>query len=167
MTAIALAALAAFPPPAVAGAQQASHSARSASTKKPEPVKKPAPRTAASAAPWKEVYRDRTVAVSIEPALTRRGSDGTYRTHLRWRYTSPRSLGGRKSYTTMVEDRLVDCTSLGSKTLAARAYDSRGREAAHLSPPGRDERYMNWATRPRGSSAARALAAVCASITRS
>jgi len=122
------------------------------------------PSRAVAPGPWHPVYRDRVVAVSIDPGQTRLQSDGTYETRLRWQYTANRAIGRNEFFRTLVERRLIDCKSLGSKTVSARTFTAAGRPVSGFDTPRSDLRYMSWATRPPGSSSARALAAVCGAV---
>lgn len=122
--------------------------------------------TAALAPGWHQVYRDPTVRVALDPSATTRQRDGTYRARLRWQYASNRAIGRYESYRTMVETRLIDCSSLGSKPVTARTFNAAGRPVSGYDTKPTDLRYLPWTTRPSGSSSARAFAAVCRTLTR-
>ena len=139
---------------ASAGAQSTRHTTRSA---------RPAAR-ASTAATWTPVYTDDAVTVSLDRAGTHRRSDGTYDAHLKWAYNKDKAIGRNKSYRTLVERRYLDCTSLASKPVSGDTYDAANASVSHYATSTRDLKYVDWATRPAGTSGAKAYAAVCQAI---
>lgn len=121
-------------------------------------------RSASTAAGWTPVYTDNTVTVSLDRAATRRRSDGTWDTHLKWAYDKDITIGRNKSYRTLVEHRYVDCKSLASKPVSGETYDAASGTVSKYATSARDLRFVDWATRPAGTSGAKAYAAVCAAL---
>lgn len=140
------------------GAQSARHTAR-----------RPAAPTARassvlSSAGWTPVYTDNSVTVSLGRAGTHRRSDGTYDAHLKWAYSKNMAIGRNKSYRTLVEHRYIDCKTLASKPVSGQTYDAADASVSTYTTSTRDLRYVDWATRPAGTSGAKAYAAVCAAL---
>lgn len=121
---------------------------------------------AASAAGWATVYTDPSVTVSLDRAHTARRSDGTYDARLRWAYAGDKAIGRQKSYRTLVEHRYIDCKTLASKPVSGETFDASNRMVSTYSTSARDLKYTDWATRPAGSPAAKAYAAVCGTLTK-
>lgn len=122
------------------------------------------PPSASAAAAWTPVYTDDAVTVSLNRSGTHHRSDGTYDVHLRWAYNKSVAIGRNKSYRTLVERRYVDCKSLASKPVSGQTYDAGNVAVSTYSTSARDLRYVDWATRPAGTSGAKAYAAVCAAL---
>lgn len=140
------------------GAQSARHA-----------IKRPAKTTAKTSsvlnsAGWTQVYADNSVTVSLGRAGTHRRSDGTYDAHLKWTYTKNMAIGRNKSYRTLVEHRYIDCKTLASKPVSGETYDASDASVSKYTTSARDLRYVDWATRPAGTSGAKAYAAVCAAL---
>ena len=140
------------------GAQSARHA-----------TKRPAKTTAKTSsvlnsAGWTQVYADNSVTVSLGRAGTHRRSDGTYDAHLKWTYNKNMAIGRNKSYRTLVEHRYIDCKTLASKPVSGETYDAADASVSKYSTSARDLRYVDWATRPAGTSGAKAYAAVCAAL---
>lgn len=124
-------------------------------------------RTARSWSPagaWKSVYSDATVHVAVDTSQTRRQSDGTYRVRLRWQYTANQMIGTRHAYRTMVDRKLIDCSTQGIKPISAETYDAKGKAVAGYDTSDAQVSELDWAKRPAGSSAGKAYAAVCGAI---
>jgi hypothetical protein len=140
------------------GAQSATHKVRrpAASTARASSV--------LSSAGWTPVYTDASVTVSLGRAGTHRRSDGTYDAHLKWAYAKNMAIGRNKSYRTLVEHRYIDCKTLASKPVSGQTYDAADASVSTYTTSARDLRYVDWATRPAGSSGAKAYAAVCAAL---
>lgn len=117
-----------------------------------------------TAAGWTPVYTDNSVTVSLDRAGTRRRSDGTWDAHLKWAYDKDITIGRNKSYRTLVEHRYVDCKSLASKPVSGETYDAASGTVSKYATSARDLRFVDWATRPAGTSGAKAYAAVCATL---
>lgn len=140
------------------GAQSARHA-----------IKRPAKTTAKTSsvlnsAGWTQVYADNSVTVSLGRAGTHRRSDGTYDAHLKWTYNKNMAIGRNKSYRTLVEHRYIDCKTLASKPVSGETYDAGDASVSKYTTSPRDLRYVDWATRPAGTSGAKAYAAVCAAL---
>ena len=117
-----------------------------------------------NSAGWTPVYTDNSVTVSLGRAGTHRRSDGTYDAHLKWTYSRNMAIGRNKSYRTLVEHRYIDCKTLASKPVSGETYDASDASVSKYTTSARDLRYVDWATRPAGSSGAKAYAAVCAAL---
>lgn len=137
--------------------------AHKAAPRRPRPT---AP-AASARAPWSQVYSDNTVRVWLDSTGTHRQRDGTYSTRLRWQYATDKAIGRNRSYRTMVETRLLDCRSLGSKPVSARTFNAAGRPVSGYDTRPADLRYLSWTARPAGSSSAKAFAAICSRLSRS
>ncbi len=124
------------------------------------PVRRAAPSSGLAGA-WHSVYTDPTVSVAIDTTQTQRLGNGTFKTRLRWRYTSSQPIGRHESYRTLVERKLIDCKSLGVKPVAAITYDAAGRPVSSYNTPDSEVAVMDWARRDVGSSAAKAYQAMC------
>jgi hypothetical protein len=123
--------------------------------------------TASSSGPsgaWHSVYSDATVKVALDPTQTKRAPDGTYRVRLRWQYPTNQMIGTRHAYRTMVDRKLIDCTTQGIKPVSAQTYDANGKPVAGYDTPDSQLAQIDWAKRPPGSSAGKAYAAVCGAI---
>jgi len=120
--------------------------------------------SALTSAGWTPVYTDNSVTVSLGRAGTHRRSDGTYDAHLKWTYSRNMAIGRNKSYRTLVEHRYIDCKTLASKPVSGETYDASDASVSKYTTSARDLRYVDWATRPAGSSGAKAYAAVCAAL---
>jgi hypothetical protein len=150
---------------ATAGAQSTRHTTRSTSSARG--TTRSATRAStreASAAAWTPVYTDESVSVALDRAGTHRRSDGTYDAHLKWTYSKDKAIGRNKSYRTLVERRYLDCTSLASKPVSGDTYDAANSAVSHYTTSARDLTYVDWATRPAGTSGAKAYAGVCAAL---
>lgn len=123
-----------------------------------------AAKSSSSSAGWTPVYTDDAVTVSLNRSGTHRRSDGTYDAHLKWVYSRNVAIGRNKSYRTLVEHRYVDCKSLASKPVSGRTYDAANATVSTYSMSAHDLRFVDWATRPSGTSAAKAYAAVCGAL---
>jgi hypothetical protein len=116
---------------------------------------------------WHSVYTDDKVVVSIDPHGTIKHKDGTYTTHLRWTYTADQPIGRDKSYRVMREIRMLNCKSLGTKTITAYIFDASGKSVSSFDTPTKDVQYLSWEERKPGTSSANALAGVCQSLKKS
>lgn len=165
MRRILLPALVALGATALSAAPAAAQAARKHTTTHTTTRKTTRARAAAStAAGWAPVYTDNTVTVSLDRAGTRRRSDGTWDAHLKWAYDKDITIGRNKSYRTLVEHRYVDCKSLASKPVSGETYDAASGTVSRYATSARDLRFVDWATRPAGTSGAKAYAAVCAAL---
>lgn len=115
---------------------------------------------------WRSMYSDATVRVALDTTQTRRQSDGTYRVRLRWQYPTSQMIGTKHAYRTMVDSKLIDCTTQGLKPISAETYDATGKPVSAYESTDAEVRQLDWAKRPAGSSAAKAYAAVCGNIHR-
>ena len=113
---------------------------------------------------WHSVYSDASVNVALDPTQTRRETDGTYRVRLRWQYPTSQMIGTRHAYRTMVDRKLIDCTTQGIKPISAETYDAGGKPVAGYDTPDAQLQQIDWAKRPPGSSAGKAYAAVCGAV---
>jgi surface-adhesin protein E len=113
---------------------------------------------------WKSVYSDASVKVALDTTQTRRETDGTYRVRLRWQYPTSQMIGTRHTYRTMVDRKLIDCTTQGIKPISAQTYDGAGKSVAGYDTPDADVKQLDWAKRAPGSSAGKAYAAVCGAV---
>lgn len=147
----------------LAGAPAGAQTARRHTTTRPAVARAA---TGVSAGAWRNVYNDSDVAVSVDTVATKRLADGTFRTRLRWQYSGDKQIGRKQTYRTMVERKLVNCATLGVKPVSAQTYDAAGRPVSSFNTSDRDVKAMDWAKRPAGSSAAKAYAAVCSSMTK-
>jgi hypothetical protein len=141
-----------------AGAQTASR--RAAKTKASSRAARPWSPPGA----WHSIYGDASVKVYMDSTQTRREPDGTYRVRLRWDYPSSQMIDTRHPYRTMVDRKLLDCTTQGIKPVSARTYDVHGKPVAGYDTPDSQLKDIDWAKRPSGSSAAKAYAAACGAI---
>lgn len=140
------------------GAQSARHTTK-------RPAKTTAKTSAVlTSAGWTPVYTDNSVTVSLGRGGTHRRSDGTYDAHLKWTYNRNMAIGRNKSYRTLVEHRYIDCKTLASKPVSGETYDAADASVSKYTTSARDLRYVDWATRPAGTSGAKAYAAVCAAL---
>ncbi|MEO7041973.1 MAG: surface-adhesin E family protein [Gemmatimonadaceae bacterium] len=110
---------------------------------------------------WRSVYDDPSVRVAVDTTQTRRQSDGTYKVRLRWQYASNQAIGTKHAYRTMVDRKLIDCSTQGIKPVSAETYDVAGKPVAGYDTPAAQVSEIDWAKRPPGSSAGKAYAAVC------
>jgi hypothetical protein len=117
--------------------------------------------------PWKQIYNDDSVAVSIDPHGTIKHKDGTYTAHLRWAYTSDREIGRGKSYRIMRETRLVDCSTMGTKPISANTYDIKGKLISSFDTKPKDMQYLSWTARKPGSASANVFEGVCQALKKS
>ena len=115
---------------------------------------------------WRSVYGDGTVKVALDTTQTHRESDGTYRVRLRWQYPTSQMIGTKHAYRTMVDRKLIDCTTQGLKPVSAETYDAAGKPVSAYESTDAEVKELDWAKRPAGSSAARAYAAVCGAVRR-
>lgn len=113
---------------------------------------------------WRSLYSDASVKVAIDSPETRRQPDGTYQVRLRWQYPASQKIGTRHTYRTMVDRKLIDCTTQGIKPISAQTYDVAGKPVAGYDTPAAEVKEIDWAKRPAGSSAGKAYAAVCRAI---
>ena len=113
---------------------------------------------------WRSVYNDATVRVALDTTQTKRAPDGTYRVRLRWQYATNQMIGTRHAYRTMVDRKMIDCTTQGIKPVSAQTYDVNGKPVAGYDTPDSQLVQIDWAKRPPGSSAGKAYAAVCGAI---
>jgi hypothetical protein len=104
------------------------------------------------------------VNVAFDTTQTRHQPDGTYRVRLRWQYKSSQMIGTKHAYTTMVDRKLIDCTTQGIKPISAQTFDVSGKPVSAYDTPDSEVKQLDWAKRPAGSSAAKAYAAVCGAI---
>jgi hypothetical protein len=161
---ILLPALVALGATALSAAPVAAQAARKHTTTRKTTRKTTASTRASTAAGWTPVYTDNSVTVSLDRAGTKRRGDGTWDTHLKWAYDKDITIGRNKSYRTLVEHRYVDCKSLASKPVSGETYDAASARVSRYTTPARDLRFVDWATRPAGTSGAKAYAAVCAAL---
>lgn len=148
------------------GAQSAKHTTRHSTTTHSTTRKSTSSSAANASGAWAPVYTDDAVTVSLDRTGTHRRSDGTYDAHLKWAYNKNMAIGRNKSYRTLVEHRYVDCKSLASKPVSGQTYDAANGAVSSYTTSPRDLRYVDWATRPAGTSGAKAYAAVCAALGR-
>jgi hypothetical protein len=141
-----------------AGAQTATRHATKARTSS-SPAKSWSP-----AGAWRSLYSDASVNVALDTTQTRREPDGTYRVRLRWQYPTSQMIGTRHAYRTMVDRKLIDCTTQGIKPISAQTFDANGKSVSGYDTPDAQLKLIDWAKRPAGSSAAKAYAAVCGAI---
>lgn len=113
---------------------------------------------------WRSVYSDATVKVALDTTQTKRASDGTYRVRLRWQYPTNQMIGRSHAYRTMVDRKMIDCTTQGIKPISAQTYDANGKSVVGYDTPDSQLAQIDWAKRPSGSSAGKAYAAVCGAI---
>jgi hypothetical protein len=113
---------------------------------------------------WRSVYSDPTVKVAVDTSQTLRQPDGTYKVRLRWQYASSQMIGTRHAYRTMVDRKLIDCTTQGIKPISAETFDATGKAVAGYDTTDTQVSELDWAKRPPGSSAGKAYAAVCGAI---
>ncbi|MDQ2890668.1 MAG: hypothetical protein M3R65_08990 [Gemmatimonadota bacterium] len=113
---------------------------------------------------WRAVYSDASVRVALDTTQTRRESDGTYRVRLRWQYPTSQMIGTRHAYRTMVDRKLIDCTTQGIKPVSAETYDVAGKPVSAYESTDAEVKELDWAKRPAGSSAAKAYASVCGRV---
>ncbi|HEY7897307.1 MAG TPA: surface-adhesin E family protein [Gemmatimonadaceae bacterium] len=113
---------------------------------------------------WRSVYSDASVRVAVDTSQTQRQSDGTYRVRLRWQYATNQAIGTRHAYRTMVDRKLIDCSTQGIKPISAETYDAAGKPVAGYDTTDAQVSELDWAKRPPGSSAGKAYAAVCGAI---
>jgi len=114
------------------------------------------------AAPWRVAYHDTQVTVTIDTSATRKTADGFFQTHLKWVYASDQGIDhNKKSYRTLVEDRLLDCDYVQTKPINATVYDANGKVVNSFTTPMSDVQYMSWSRRKAGTPNERALTAVC------
>lgn len=115
---------------------------------------------------WRSVYSDPTVKVAVDTSQTHHEKDGTYRVRLRWQYTANQMIGTRHAYRTMVDRKLIDCSTQGIKPISAQTFDVAGKPVAAYDTSDAAVSELDWAKRPPGSTGAKAYAAVCAAIRR-
>lgn len=140
-----------------AGAQTtARHTTRSRAT--------PAAKSTGTSGAWRSIYSDASVKVSLDPSQTKRATDGTYRVRLRWQYPTDQMIGTRHAYRTMIDRKMIDCTTQGIKPVSAETYDVKGKPVAGYDTPDSQLAQIDWAKRPPGTSAGKAYAAVCGAI---
>ena len=113
---------------------------------------------------WRSVYSDASVKVALDTTQTKRAADGTYRVRLRWQYPTDQMIGTTHAYRTMVDRKMIDCTTQGIKPVSAQTYDAKGKAVAGYDTPDSQLTQIDWAKRPAGSSAGKAYAAVCGAI---
>jgi len=113
---------------------------------------------------WSSLYSDASVKVALDTTQTRREADGTYRVRLRWQYPTNQMIGTRHAYRTMVDRKLIDCTTQGIKPISAQTFDANGKLVSGYDTPDAQVKLIDWAKRPAGSSAAKAYAAVCGAV---
>jgi len=118
----------------------------------------------APAGAWRNVYSDASVKVAVDTSQTRHQPDGTYRVRLRWQYATNQMIGSKHAYRTMVDRKLIDCSTQGIKPVSAETYDGAGKPVSGYDTPDSELKQLDWAKRPAGSSAAKAYAAVCGAI---
>lgn len=147
-------------------AAQATRTAGATSTARTTRTTRTARAGHAAATGWTAVYTDATVTVSLDRAHTTRRSDGTYDARLKWAYVGDKAIGRRKTYRTLVEHRDLDCKTLASKPVSGETFDAANHTVSRYTTSARDLKYTDWATRPAGSPAAKAYAAVCGALTR-
>jgi hypothetical protein len=73
-------------------------------------------------------------------------------------------IGTQHAYRTMIDRKMIDCTTQGIKPISAETYDARGKAVVGYSTPDSQLSTIDWAKRPPGRSAGKAYAAVCGSI---
>jgi hypothetical protein len=113
---------------------------------------------------WRAVFDDTAVALSVDTVQTRRLADGTFSTRLRWQYKTDRPIGRNESYRTLVERRMVNCASHGSKPMSGQTYDAAGKPVSNFSTAASDVAMMEWAVRKPGTSSANAYDALCTDL---
>jgi hypothetical protein len=123
-----------------------------------------AAKSSATAGAWRSVYSDATVKVALDTTQTKKASDGTYRVRLRWQYPTNQMIGTSHAYRTMVDRKLIDCTTQGVKPISAQTFDANGKAVAGYDTPEAEVAQLDWAKRPPGSSAGKAYAAVCGAV---
>lgn len=140
--------------PSVATAQKASKAKKATASTKPW----------SPAGAWRNVYSDPSVRVAVDTTQTRRQKDGTYKVRLRWQYASNQAIGTKHAYRTMVDRKLIDCSTQGIKPVSAQTYDAAGKPVAGYDTSDTQVSELDWAKRPPGSSGGKAYAAVCGAI---
>ncbi|MEO7217744.1 MAG: surface-adhesin E family protein [Gemmatimonadaceae bacterium] len=113
---------------------------------------------------WRSVYSDPTVKVAVDTTQTRRETDGSYRVRLRWQYAKSQMIGTKHAYRTMVDRKLIDCSTQGVKPISAQTFDATGKPVAAYDTSDAEVSELDWAKRPPGSSGGKAYAAVCGVI---
>ncbi len=121
-------------------------------------------RSTSPAGAWRSIYSDGTVKVGLDSTQTHKEADGTYRVRLRWQYPTSQMIGTRHAYRTMVDRKLIDCTTQGIKPISAETYDATGKRVSGYETSDAQLRQIDWAKRPPGSSAGKAYAAVCGAV---
>ena len=113
---------------------------------------------------WRSLYGDAKVKVALDTTQTRKETDGTYRVRLRWQYTTSQMIGTKHAYRTMVDRKLIDCTTQGIKPISAETYDAAGKPVSGYESSDEQLKQIDWAKRPPGSSAGKAYAAICGAV---
>lgn len=126
--------------------------------KKAPPAKRATP---AVQAPWRAAYNDANLLVTVDTSQTEKLPDGTYRSRLRWMYSTDQKIEDNKTYRLMVETRLLDCKKVRSKPISAIVYDSNATTVSSFSTPEEELPYLLWGKRTPGSVNDNALIKVC------
>lgn len=113
---------------------------------------------------WRGVYSDASVKVALDTTQTKRETDGSYRVRLRWQYPTSQMIGTRHAYRTMLDRKLIDCSTQGIKPISAETYDVAGKRVSGYESSDAQLKLTDWAKRAPGSSAGKAYAAVCGAI---
>lgn len=112
-------------------------------------------------APWRLAYNDSKLIVSVDTSQSEKLPDGTYRTRMRWLYTTDQKIEGNKTYRLMMEHRLLDCKKVRSKPIEATVYDASGNRVSSFSTPDNELPYLLWGKRTTGTVNDKALIKTC------
>jgi hypothetical protein len=123
------------------------------------------PTALTQAGAWRSIYTDASVKVAIDTSRIAKRSGQTFRVRLRWQYSADQMIGSTHAYRTMIDQKLIDCATLGIKPIAAQSYDANGKAVASYDTSEAQLQELEWAVRPPESSAGKAYKAVCAAIT--
>jgi hypothetical protein len=113
---------------------------------------------------WKSTYKDDSVSVWLDTTQTMVQKDKTYKVRLKWRYAKDKRIDGGGIYRSMVEDRYVDCSPIRTKPITATAFDVKNRPVSSFNIPAAELKTMQWSTRPKGTSSAKAYEATCKAL---
>ncbi len=129
--------------------------------KKSTATKTPSSAAVRVQAPWRLAYNDAKLIVSVDTSQTEKLPDGTYRTRMRWMYTTDQKIEGNKTYRLMMEHRLLDCKKVRSKPIEATVYDANGNRVSSFSTPDNELPYLLWGKRTTGTVNDKALIKTC------
>lgn len=123
-------------------------------------AKAAAPRVSVQA-PWRLVYNDTQLLVTIDTSQVEKMPDGSFRSKMRWLYQTDQKIEGNKTYRQMLETRLLDCKKVRSKPISATVYDADGNRVTEFSTPEDELPYLLWGKRVEGSRNDNALIKAC------